>query len=76
MFCEDLLYRRMSFTGFNLEVEKLLCQMNFIKDETMKFVVSDEEMVKRYETLVGRIGGKTCQKRESMPILRKTKMET
>lgn len=76
MFCEDLLYRRISFTGFNLEVEKLLHQMNFIKDETMKFDVSVEEIVKRHETLVGRIGEKNFPKRETMPIMRKTKLET
>ncbi|XP_020669248.3 M-phase phosphoprotein 6 [Pogona vitticeps] len=70
--CEDLLYGRMSFKGFNPEVEKLMIQMNsrYKTEETeedgcaMEADVSDEEMARRYETLVGTIGRKFLKKRE------------
>ncbi|XP_040838241.1 M-phase phosphoprotein 6 isoform X1 [Ochotona curzoniae] len=68
--CEDLLYGRMSFRGFNPEVEKLMLQMNAkntaeeVEDETVELDVSDEEMARRYETLVGTIGKKFAKKRE------------
>ncbi|XP_040838242.1 M-phase phosphoprotein 6 isoform X2 [Ochotona curzoniae] len=66
--CEDLLYGRMSFRGFN--PEKLMLQMNAkntaeeVEDETVELDVSDEEMARRYETLVGTIGKKFAKKRE------------
>ncbi|KAH0507416.1 M-phase phosphoprotein 6 [Microtus ochrogaster] len=69
--CEDLLYGRMSFRGFNPEVEKLMLQMNSKNkaapeenDETVEVDVSDEEMARRYETLVGTIGKKFAKKRD------------
>ncbi|XP_015266023.1 PREDICTED: M-phase phosphoprotein 6 [Gekko japonicus] len=70
--CEDLLYGRMSFKGFNPEVEKLMIQMNSRykteeieeEDNAMEADVSDEEMARRYETLVGTIGKKFLKKRE------------
>lgn len=69
--CEDLLYGRMSFRGFNPEVEKLMLQMNSKnraeaaeEDETVEVDVSDEEMARRYETLVGTIGKKFVKKRD------------
>ncbi|XP_048211163.1 M-phase phosphoprotein 6 [Perognathus longimembris pacificus] len=69
--CEDLLYGRMSFRGFNPEVEKLMLQMNAKnkaeeeeEDETIELDVSDEEMARRYETLVGTIGKKFAKKRD------------
>ncbi|NWR55933.1 MPH6 phase, partial [Bucorvus abyssinicus] len=69
MPCEDLLYGRMSFKGFNPEVEKLMIQMNsgckeeeIEVDDKMEADVSDEEMA-RYETLVGTIGKKFLRKR-------------
>nr|XP_009681210.1 PREDICTED: M-phase phosphoprotein 6 isoform X2 [Struthio camelus australis] len=71
MPCEDLLYGRMSFKGFNPEIEKLMVQMNSKskKEETevdvkMEADVSDEEMARRYETLVGTIGKKFLKKRD------------
>nr|XP_044986002.1 M-phase phosphoprotein 6-like [Jaculus jaculus] len=71
MLCEDLLYGRMSFRGFNPEVEKLMLQMNAKnkaeedeEDETVELDVSDEEMARRYETLVGTIGKKFAKKRD------------
>ncbi|KFO86266.1 M-phase phosphoprotein 6, partial [Buceros rhinoceros silvestris] len=54
MPCEDLLYGRMSFKGFNPEVEKLMIQMNsgckeeeIEVDDKMEADVSDEEMARR-----------------------------
>jgi M-phase phosphoprotein-6 len=71
LLCEDLLYGRMSFRGFNPEVEKLMLQMNAKskpedkdEDETVELDVSDEEMARRYETLVGTIGKKFAKKRD------------
>ncbi|KAM6117909.1 M-phase phosphoprotein 6 [Pterocles gutturalis] len=72
MPCEDLLYGRMSFKGFNPEIEKLMIQMNSRKckeeeieeEEKMEADVSDEEMARRYETLVGTIGKKFVRKRD------------
>ncbi|XP_067396261.1 M-phase phosphoprotein 6 [Emydura macquarii macquarii] len=71
MPCEDLLYGRMSFKGFNPEIEKLMIQMNsrykkeeIEADDTTEADVSDEEMARRYETLVGTIGKKFLKKRD------------
>ncbi|KAM8799331.1 M-phase phosphoprotein 6 [Eudromia elegans] len=71
MPCEDLLYGRMSFKGFNPEIEKLMVQMNSKSkkeeievDDKMEADVSDEEMARRYETLVGTIGKKFLKKRD------------
>ncbi|NXI42437.1 MPH6 phase, partial [Galbula dea] len=72
MPCEDLLYGRMSFKGFNPEIEKLMVQMNSKGkeeetevDDKMEADVSDEEMARRqYETLVGTIGKKFMRKRD------------
>ncbi|NWU77983.1 MPH6 phase, partial [Onychorhynchus coronatus] len=69
--CEDLVYGRMSFKGFNPEIEKLMVQMNskckeeeIEVDDKMEADVSDEEMARRYETLVGTIGKKFLRKRD------------
>uniref|UniRef100_A0A8C9MVJ3 M-phase phosphoprotein 6 n=1 Tax=Serinus canaria TaxID=9135 RepID=A0A8C9MVJ3_SERCA len=69
--CEDLVYGRMSFKGFNPEIEKLMIQMNskckeekIEEDDKMEADVSDEEMARRYETLVGTIGKKFLRKRD------------
>uniref|UniRef100_A0A8C8RDD6 M-phase phosphoprotein 6 n=1 Tax=Pelusios castaneus TaxID=367368 RepID=A0A8C8RDD6_9SAUR len=71
MPCEDLLYGRMSFKGFNPEIEKLMIQMNsrykkeeIEADDATEADVSDEEMARRYETLVGTIGKKFLKKRD------------
>ncbi|EHB07377.1 M-phase phosphoprotein 6 [Heterocephalus glaber] len=60
LLCEDLLYGRMSFRGFDPEIEKLMLQMNSKnkaeeqeEDGTVELDVSDEEMARRYETLCG-----------------------
>ncbi|KAM7002248.1 M-phase phosphoprotein 6 [Tautogolabrus adspersus] len=70
--CEELKYGRISFKGFNPEVEKLMLLMN-PKDETekeeeepsrMQTDVTDEEMALRYESLVGSMKKKFAKKRE------------
>ncbi|XP_044050010.1 M-phase phosphoprotein 6 [Siniperca chuatsi] len=76
--CEDLKYGRMSFKGFNPEVEKLMALMN-PKDEEekraeeeeisrMQTDVTDEEMARRYESLVGSMKKKFAKKRERATI--------
>ncbi|XP_008851161.1 M-phase phosphoprotein 6 [Nannospalax galili] len=71
LLCEDLRYGRMSFRGFNPEVEKLMLQMNSKnkaaadeEEEAAELDVSDEEMARRYETLVGTIGKRFAKKRD------------
>ncbi|KAM4721142.1 M-phase phosphoprotein 6 [Rhinophrynus dorsalis] len=69
--CEDFLYGRMSFKGFNPEVEKLMIQMNSktkteesVEEGNIEMDVSDEEMARRYESLVGTIKKKFAKKRD------------
>ncbi|XP_068115830.1 M-phase phosphoprotein 6 [Hyperolius riggenbachi] len=69
--CEDFMFGRMSFNGFNPEIEKLMVQMNSqAEDEEedlesdMDADVSDEEMARRYESLVGTIHKKFAKKRD------------
>uniref|UniRef100_A0A8I6AL40 M-phase phosphoprotein 6-like n=1 Tax=Rattus norvegicus TaxID=10116 RepID=A0A8I6AL40_RAT len=68
--CEDLLYGRMSFRGFNPEVEKFMLQMNSrnraaaAEEETVEADVSEKEMARRYESLVGTIGKMFSKKRD------------
>ncbi|EPQ07447.1 M-phase phosphoprotein 6 [Myotis brandtii] len=69
LFCEDLLYGRMSYRGFNPEIEKLVLQVNAknkaeVEDETVELDVSDEEMARRYETLMGTTGKKFAKKKD------------
>ncbi|KAM6937375.1 M-phase phosphoprotein 6 [Xenentodon cancila] len=73
--CEDLLFGRMSFRGFNPEVEKLMALLN-PKDEAeeeesvshMQTDVTDEEMALRYESLVGSMKKKFAKKRERAAV--------
>lgn len=75
--CEDLRFGRISFKGFNPEVEKLMVLMN-PKEETeteneedlsrMKTDVTDEEMALRYESLVSSMKKKFAKKRERVTI--------
>ncbi|XP_077307348.1 M-phase phosphoprotein 6, partial [Lithobates pipiens] len=67
--CIDFMYGRMSFKGFNPEVEKLMVQMNSqttqeedLDESKMEADVSDEEMARRYESLVGTIKKKFAKK--------------
>ncbi|XP_006002086.1 M-phase phosphoprotein 6 [Latimeria chalumnae] len=71
MLCEDLIYGRMSFKGFNPEVEKLMVRMNsksepeeIEEEDKMDAEVSDEEMARRYESLVGTMKKKFMKKRD------------
>ncbi|KAM9302232.1 M-phase phosphoprotein 6 [Gastrophryne carolinensis] len=74
--CVDFLYGRMSFKGFNPEVEKLMVQMNAktaeeeedLEESKMDADVSDEEMARRYESLVGTIKKKFAKKRAHKAI--------
>ncbi|XP_069822264.1 M-phase phosphoprotein 6 [Dendropsophus ebraccatus] len=74
--CEDFLYGRMSFKGFNPEIEKLMVQMNSKTKEEEKDLdigkmdadVSDIEMARRYESLVGSIKMKFAKKRDHKAI--------
>ncbi|XP_061532395.1 M-phase phosphoprotein 6 isoform X2 [Phycodurus eques] len=69
---EELLFGRMSFRGFNPEVEKLMAQMNprrarqeaDVEAGRMQTDVTDEEMALRYESLVGSLKKKFARKRE------------
>ncbi|XP_012723034.1 M-phase phosphoprotein 6 [Fundulus heteroclitus] len=71
--CEDLFFGRLSFKGFNPEVEKLMLLLN-PKDKKeedeeedvshMQTDVTDEEMALRYESLVGTLKKKFAKKRE------------
>ncbi|KAJ0029098.1 hypothetical protein NQD34_004095 [Periophthalmus magnuspinnatus] len=76
--CEDLRYGRVSFMGFNPEVEKLMAVMN-PKEETeedeeeedfrkMQTDVTDEDMALRYESLVSSMKKKFAKKRERAAI--------
>uniref|UniRef100_A0A4W3IZD5 M-phase phosphoprotein 6 n=1 Tax=Callorhinchus milii TaxID=7868 RepID=A0A4W3IZD5_CALMI len=68
--CENLLFGRMSFKGFNPEIEKLVSQMysedgkEEAEEETIEADVSDLEMARRYGSLVGTIKNKFTKKRD------------
>ncbi|XP_051808098.1 M-phase phosphoprotein 6 [Acanthochromis polyacanthus] len=71
--CEDLRFGRISFKGFNPEVEKLMLLLNPKEEEEegdeddqrrMQTDVTDEEMALRYESLVGSLKKKFAKKRE------------
>ncbi|XP_036048708.1 M-phase phosphoprotein 6-like [Onychomys torridus] len=70
LLCEDLLYGRTSFRGFSPDIEKLMLQINSKnkaaaeEEETVEVDVSDEEMARRYETLVRTIGKMFAEKRD------------
>ncbi|XP_029991531.1 M-phase phosphoprotein 6 [Sphaeramia orbicularis] len=74
--CEDLKYGRISFKGFNPDVEKLMILMNPKDDDDkeeedisrMQTDVTDEEMALRYESLVGSMKKKFAKKRERAAI--------
>ncbi|KAM6973332.1 M-phase phosphoprotein 6 [Aplochiton taeniatus] len=75
--CEELKYGRMSFKGFNPEVEKIMKLMN-ARNKTgeeeeyeisrMETDVTDEEMARRYESLVGSMKKKFAKKRDRSKI--------
>ncbi|KAL0968601.1 hypothetical protein UPYG_G00269050 [Umbra pygmaea] len=71
---EDLKYGRMSFKGFNPEVEKLMILMNAPNEEEeeeeeisrMETDITDEDMARRYESLVGTMKKRFAKKRQRM----------
>ncbi|XP_056243090.1 M-phase phosphoprotein 6 [Seriola aureovittata] len=75
--CEDLNYGRMSFKGFNPEVEKLMALLNPKEEEEneeeeemsrMQTDITDEEMALRYESLVGSMKKKFVKKRDRVAL--------
>ncbi|MBN3309896.1 MPH6 phase, partial [Amia calva] len=74
--CEDLLYGRMSFRGFNPEIEKLMTVMNSQtraeeeeeEEEKMEADITDEEMARRYESLVDSMKKKFAKKRDRSAV--------
>uniref|UniRef100_A0A3P8SQM4 M-phase phosphoprotein 6 n=1 Tax=Amphiprion percula TaxID=161767 RepID=A0A3P8SQM4_AMPPE len=71
--CEDLRFGRISFKGFNPDVEKLMLLLNPKEEEEerdeddqrrMQTDITDEEMALRYESLVGSLKKKFAKKRE------------
>ncbi|KAI4872165.1 hypothetical protein NFI96_031004 [Prochilodus magdalenae] len=77
--CEDLAYGRMSFKGFNPEVEKLMILMNTPKDKDeeeeeeddmtrMDTDITDEDMAKRYGSLVESMKKRFAKKRQRSSI--------
>ncbi|XP_057691643.1 M-phase phosphoprotein 6 [Corythoichthys intestinalis] len=72
---EELLYGRVSFKGFNPEVEKLMASINPRGREEadvdigrMQTDVTDEEMALRYESLVGSLKKKFASKRQRSSV--------
>ncbi|XP_026095314.1 M-phase phosphoprotein 6-like [Carassius auratus] len=76
--CEDLVFGRMSFRGFNPEVEKLMLLMNTHQEEEeddedgnvsrMETDITDEEMAKRYESMVESMRKKFAKKRNRSTV--------
>ncbi|KAG7218052.1 hypothetical protein INR49_020662 [Caranx melampygus] len=71
--CEQLNFGRISFKGFNPDVEKLMALMNPRDEEEkeeeeelsrMQTDITDEEMALRYESLVGSMKKKFVKKRD------------
>ncbi|XP_031570353.1 M-phase phosphoprotein 6-like [Actinia tenebrosa] len=74
--CEQLYSNgRMSFKNFNPTVEKTFKQMKAEDEEILseererEATVSDEEMARRYDTLVGTIGKKYSNKRDRSTVI-------
>ncbi|KAK7505370.1 hypothetical protein BaRGS_00003532 [Batillaria attramentaria] len=68
--CENLQFGRMSFKGFNPEVEKLMklhdteSELKQAEEREKEIGVSEDEMAKRYSALVGIIAKKFSTKRK------------
>ncbi|XP_033625461.1 M-phase phosphoprotein 6-like [Asterias rubens] len=68
--CKDLKFGRMSFKGMNPTIEKIM--QSLVAEELEKkseqkereMTVSDEEMARRYSTLVNTVGNKFTTKRQ------------
>ncbi|ESO90819.1 hypothetical protein LOTGIDRAFT_217677 [Lottia gigantea] len=71
VICENLNYGRMSFKGCNPEIEKLMKSNNAEKEYKVsrqiekETEVNDQDMAKRYSTLIGIIAKKFAKKREN-----------
>lgn len=67
---KDLRFGRMSFRGFNTEIEKLMTQKNLETDlasaeiREKEIGVDEEDMANRYSSLVGTISNKFKKKRQ------------
>ncbi|PSN52560.1 M-phase phosphoprotein 6 [Blattella germanica] len=70
--CENLIVGRMSFHGMNPEIERLMEseETKPVRKQAEEADVSEQEMAKRYNVLVGTMGNKFSTKKES-----RTKME-
>lgn len=72
--CEDLVYGRMSFKGFNPEVEKLMTAKNIERGlneaeyRESENSLNEKEMAERYQSLVGTISNKFKAKRDRQHI--------
>lgn len=68
--CENLIFGRLSFKGFNPEVEKLMKSQNQSLEleeaerRENEINVGDQEMTQRYESLIGTISKKFATKRQ------------
>ncbi|XP_056308346.1 M-phase phosphoprotein 6 [Danio aesculapii] len=80
--CEDLVYGRMSFKGFNPDIEKLMLLMNAPREEEdeeeedesmnkMETDITDEEMAIRYQSLVESMRKKFAKKRDRSAVSNK-----
>ncbi|KAK3096240.1 hypothetical protein FSP39_024860 [Pinctada imbricata] len=71
---EQLCYGRMSFNGFNVEVEKLMklhnasAELEAAEEREREISVPDKEMANRYKSLIGTIGKKFAKKRQRSEI--------
>ncbi|XP_071089456.1 M-phase phosphoprotein 6-like [Haliotis cracherodii] len=68
--CENLCFGRMSYKGFNPEVEKLMAihntqmELDAAEERERETHVSQDEMAERYKSLVGIIAKKFTKKRK------------
>ncbi|XP_038070426.1 M-phase phosphoprotein 6-like [Patiria miniata] len=73
--CEDLKFGRMSYKGMNPSIEKIMRSIEAEELEAIseqrerEMTVSDEEMARRYSTLVGTITNKFTKKRNRTQAL-------
>jgi len=69
MFCEQLRFSRMSFQGFNPDIEKLMTadaaekEQKIIEEKEKQNSVSDKQMANRYSSLMGVLAKKFTKKR-------------
>ncbi|XP_006814109.1 M-phase phosphoprotein 6-like [Saccoglossus kowalevskii] len=67
--CECLKFGRMSFKGFNPAIEKIMKtydteqELELAEEREKEIAVSDDEMAKRYDSLIGTVGKKFVKKR-------------